>query len=214
MQWQAGIELQGTDFDPKPLAVLQTNIGNETRPGNFALNTGSVWDLDIASNTLFGGADWVAVNNGSAALNGGVLNIHQIGGYTPVVGDEVTIVRDLINGITLTSLSVSDPHWQPYLASSNTELRLKYTAIAAIPGDYDSNGVVDAKDYVLWRKSPAAYGGNPAGYNTWRTNFGRPPGSGSSLGGSAVPEPTSIVLVGLFAPALLARRRGSRRVEC
>ena len=64
ISWQAGMDLMGTDFDPKPGALLQTNIGNSTRPGNFSLNTGSMWDLDIASNTLVGGADWVDVNNG------------------------------------------------------------------------------------------------------------------------------------------------------
>jgi hypothetical protein len=209
MQWQAGIELQGTDFDPKPLAVLQTNIGNETRPGNFALNTGSVWDLDIASNTLFGGADWVAVNNGTVALNGGVLNIHQIGGYTPVAGDTVTIARDLLGSITLDSgaVTVSNPNWVLQTNATNKTIELKYSPSAGLPGDYNNNGTVDAADYALWRKNPSAYGGTPAGYNTWRTNFGRPPGSGSSLdGGGAVPEPSTIVLVGLFASVSLASR--------
>ncbi len=39
-------------------------------------------------------------------------------------------------------------------------------------GDYNGNGVVDAADYVLWRNDPATNGGSPAGYNTWRTNYG------------------------------------------
>ena len=68
----------GTDFDPKPGAVLLTNIGTApNKPANFSLNTGSVWDLDIASSTLVGGADWVDVNRtASAALNGGVAEHH------------------------------------------------------------------------------------------------------------------------------------------
>jgi len=83
---------------------------------------------------------------------------------------------------------------------------LKYFASAAIPGDYNGNGTVDAADYVKWRKNPTDFGGTPGGYNTWRTNFGKPPGSGSSLAGSAVPEPGTIVLVGLFASVSLAWR--------
>jgi hypothetical protein len=84
--------------------------------------------------------------------------------------------------------------------------------VEGLPGDYNNNGKVDAADYVLWRKNPTAYGGNPAGYTTWRANFGNPPGAGSSLGGgtqSAVPEPASMMLVviavvGMFS---LSRRR-------
>jgi hypothetical protein len=66
-----------------------------------------------------------------------------------------------------------------------------------LAGDYNADGKVDAADYVVWRKDPSAYGGDPAGYNTWRTNFGRPPGAGSALtsaAAAAVPEPSSFVL--------------------
>ena len=52
--------------------------------------------------------------------------------------------------------------------------------VAQLAGDYNHNGVVDAADYVLWRKNPSVYGGNPAGYNTWRANFGLTGGSGAA----------------------------------
>jgi hypothetical protein len=53
--------------------------------------------------------------------------------------------------------------------------RFRYFTEAAPPGpdgDYNENGTVDAADYVLWRNDPASHGGSPAGYNTWRANFG------------------------------------------
>ena len=69
---------------------------------------------------------------------------------------------------------------------------------------------VDAADYVLWRKSPNTYGGNPAGYNTWRANFGQPPGSGLGTAASAsavVPEPTaSFLLLSTVAGLSFLRR--------
>jgi hypothetical protein len=62
-----------------------------------------------------------------------------------------------------------------------------------LEGDFNTDGVVDAADYVVWRKTD---GSNPAGYNTWRTNFGRTAGSGAALAGAAsVPEPASMVLI-------------------
>jgi hypothetical protein len=66
-------------------------------------------------------------------------------------------------------------------------------------GDYNGDGFVDAADYVLWRKDPASYGGDPDGYNAWRANFGQmSPGSGTSLTSLSVPEP-SVILVWMAA---------------
>jgi hypothetical protein len=73
-------------------------------------------------------------------------------------------------------------------------------------GDYNQNGKVDAADCVLWRKSPSTYGGNPAGYNTWRANFGQPPGSGSGAS-TAVSEPASLILMMLAAAGVYPRWR-------
>jgi hypothetical protein len=78
-----------------------------------------------------------------------------------------------------------------------------------IAGDYNNDGRVDAADYVLWRKNPGAFGGDPAGYNTWRTNFGRTSGSGASLDGAAgVPEPMTCCLACLALVLWAPRRRG------
>ena len=57
--------------------------------------------------------------------------------------------------------------------------------------DFNGNGVVDAMDFVFWRK---INGGNAAGYNTWRANFGRTFGSSGTLAIGAVPEPASLTL--------------------
>jgi hypothetical protein len=83
----------------------------------------------------------------------------------------------------------------------------------AVAGDYSGNGVVDAGDYVVWRNSFGSSSilqadGNLNGvidagdYSIWRTNFGRSivgfgssVSSGSSISGSAVPEPRSAMLL-------------------
>jgi hypothetical protein len=70
------------------------------------------------------------------------------------------------------------------------------------PGDYNKNGVVDAADYVLWRKGDLAADSNgdtlvdQVDYDFWRANFGSPsPGAGAGLSGASVPEPASLILV-------------------
>jgi hypothetical protein len=99
------------------------------------------------------------------------------------------------------------------------ELRIAATGVApGIPGDYNSDGKVDARDYVVWRKYAGTTHGlpndptggtiGPTQYTTWRSHFGTGgPGAGSSLAsGSAVPEPACILLAFVGAFGLILRR--------
>jgi sulfatase modifying factor 1 len=94
-------------------------------------------------------------------------------------------------------------------------------ATIAVPGDYNVNGIVDAADYVLWRKNLGLSVTLPndstpgmvtsADYDIWRAHFGQTPaiatpGSGVQL--AAVPEPAGLILL-LISSTLCAfsRRR-------
>jgi hypothetical protein len=92
----------------------------------------------------------------------------------------------------------------------------------SVPGDYNGNDVVDAADYVLWRKTtnpkPANFRNevaslgtvDAADYIAWRVRFGNfmpPPGSGSGLGGGSVPEPASLWLMLMTRSALCCLRK-------
>jgi hypothetical protein len=83
------------------------------------------------------------------------------------------------------------------------ELLLPATNIA---GDHNLDGTVNAADYVAWRENPAAFGGDPAGFNAWKTNFGESLGSG----GNAVPEPAAWLLLSFAAAFIgIGRQRGN-----
>ena len=101
-------------------------------------------------------------------------------------------------GVTPTgAFTVSSPYtWN--LSKLYTTGEVTLTALAAIPGDFNNNGVVDAADYVVWRKTD----GTPAGYNAWRTHFGQPPAAArfAYRVNAAVPEPSTLVLL-MFAAA-------------
>jgi hypothetical protein len=92
-----------------------------------------------------------------------------------------------------------------------------------VPGDYNSNGVVDAADYVVWRDhlgtnfqlSNEVSGTTPGSvtqddYAAWRARFGNTSGSGSGLGGGSVPEPGMFGL--LLTAALSMCTSGWRRI--
>lgn len=95
------------------------------------------------------------------------------------------------------------------------------TLAAGTPGDFDGNGVVDARDYTIWRDNLGApdetklngngnglNGVDAADYALWKNNF-TVAGSGALAG--TVPEPTSagLLMLGMFA-CLLSSRRGGK----
>jgi hypothetical protein len=100
------------------------------------------------------------------------------------------------------------------------QLSLSPTSI--LQGDYNRNGIVDAGDYDIWRKSlgqSVAAGtsadGNfdgqitPADYNVWKSHIGQTSGSGSGVGlnaNAAVPEPPLAVLAAVVILVVVSRR--------
>jgi hypothetical protein len=71
----------------------------------------------------------------------------------------------------------------------------------SLDGDFNGNGVVDAADYVFWRKND----GTATGYNTWRTNFGRTGAAASGVEVASVPEPTSAVMMAIASILFVGR---------
>lgn len=97
------------------------------------------------------------------------------------------------------------------------------------PGDFDWNGVVDARDYIRWRNTMGTAANQGTGadadfsgvidngdFAIWRANFGKTystagSGAGSAVGASMVPETASAALVLVAAIIGLA---GVRRRQC
>lgn len=88
---------------------------------------------------------------------------------------------------------------------------IDFVEVTTLDGDYNDDGAVNAADYVVWRKNPAANGG-PQGYSTWRTNFGRSAGAGAAVQEqTAVPEPAAFQLLIAGLCAILAYKSPRNR---
>jgi hypothetical protein len=94
------------------------------------------------------------------------------------------------------------------------DYQLQLEIDAALQGDFNDDGAVDAADYVVWRKS----GGSVEEYNTWRAHFGQTGGSGSARNAASsttVPEPVSLLLCGIGGVFLCGvARNGCRGCGC
>jgi hypothetical protein len=114
-----------------------------------------------------------------------------------------------------------------FFGGGNMDAGDKIAAFSIFGGDANLNNVVDAADYVLWRKNlglnvtPGTNGDvnfngvvDSIDYRMWRQFFGaNAPAGAGALGdfGAAVPEPTSFALVAIGAVAFLSRRRSTER---
>jgi pectate lyase len=80
-------------------------------------------------------------------------------------------------------------------------LLLEATAAAGLPGDFNSDGVVNAADYTVWRDNTSGEY-TPADYTVWASNYGR-----SASTGTTVPEPSALMLLLIASARCLSRRR-------
>jgi hypothetical protein len=199
---------------------LVNTIGTLALDGGLTLNTGSILAMQLGAPTT---GDLINVG-GTTTINGGTVNITNAGGlgagsytlldYTGALGGSF---GNLALGTTPAGFNYS-------LVDTGSSINLNVAALATTDPDFNDDGVIDAADWVLWRKfnpTAAPLANNAMGdadadqdndtddYNLWRENFAEPfPGSGGGNGGnSAVPEPATfaMLLVGLVAAA--ARRR-------
>lgn len=171
--------------------------------GNMALGVEAALRMELGGLTAGSQYDQVTVA-GSLALDG-TLQLLFINGFMPTAGNSFNLLDWGSLSGTFSSLSL------PALAGGLTwnTSQLYTTGVvsvvsAGLPGDYNSNGVVDAGDYVLYRKylgTTHVLPNDPTGgtigavqYTTWRNHFGQSAGSGGSggLSGTALPEPASL----------------------
>jgi fibronectin-binding autotransporter adhesin len=137
----------------------------------------------------------------------GTLQVSLISSFAPAAGDSFDILDwgslsgafSAINLPTLTGLV-----WNTSQLYTIGVLRV---VAPGLLGDYNNNGVVDAADYVVWRKGlGTTY--SQADYDVWRAHFGQSAASGSVANVyAAVPEPASLVLLTLAVAAGVSIRR-------
>jgi hypothetical protein len=200
------------------------SVGIIELDGDYEQDADGALEMELASPTSF---DKFVVT-GDATL-GGTLAISLLD-YIP----QSSASFDIFDWETVTG--TFDTIHLPTLGgglSWNTDqlYTLGVLAIDGVLGDYNRNSVVDAADYIVWRKMSgmagtglAADGSGPAGlpdgvvdqhdYDLWSANFGNAvSGGGASDLISSVPEPGHMMLMLSACAWMLAARRRRPPVE-
>jgi hypothetical protein len=201
--------------------VLQTVSGQFTVPfdalgvawdgsgfwvGQFTIN-GLVERFDTAGNPT--GQSFHTSGN---FVNGGLA--YDSSDNTLFIGSFARVYHYTITGTELGSFMVPNARFVDGLEFQGVPLL----------GDYNQNGVVDAADYVVWRKSQGTtnilpndlIGGTigTAQYDQWRSHFGQTAGSGAALLSAeslsaAVPEPASALMLLMGGLVMCSRYRAA-----
>ena len=167
------------------------------------------------------------VVTGAATLNG-TLDVSLLSGFIPEAGDSFTVLT--AGSITGAFSAVELPLLSDGLVWNVNRSSTAVTLAVAL-ADYNRNGVVDAADYVLWRKTFGQTGtglladGNGDNevdhedYSIWRSHFGNTAGTATgsgSLAPAAVPEPSAawLLLIAGFLAAARCRIRGADIPVC
>ncbi len=214
------------------------SAGSTTIAGFYAQQAGAKLEIEIGGTTP--GSTYDVVNITSIAGLSGQLQLALPGGFLPSASDTFTVLSaasgifgafsNVANSQRLTTSDGIGSFLVHYgLGSPFNQNQVVLSAFEAVllPGDYNDDGVVDAADYVLWRKTFGMSGfalaadgnGNnqidSGDYDVWTAHFGESLGSGSGAAvalshdsDAAVPEPGSVTFVCLAI--ICGVRRGHR----
>jgi len=177
---------------------------------DFVNTTSSDGNVEVHSTRLADGRIGILIANlnssGSSNVN---ININGAAlgqsGTTWLYGVNQTIPLTTLLTSGLGSTFALNVPFQSILA-------VLVNAAPTLPGDFDQNGVVDAADYVTWRKSVGTTY-TPSDYDLWRAHFGQTVGVGATAN-YMVPEPPQCVISLMTVVALCGfRQPGSSRTN-
>lgn len=213
---------------------LEVNTTNGTV--RLKNQTGTAVNIDyyeITSGQNALNTSWTGLQNASPAISGFPQGNGSGNGWEKAGGSSSSVLAEsYLTGNSGVANGANLNLGTAFNVGGSQLLQFKYGKVTTVntpqTGDYNNNGVVDAADYVLWKNGgPLANDPSPgvqaSDYDQWRANFGHKAATSSSSlvtggviyvtagSGAGVPEPASVILVGIGAVVLVisGRKRNS-----
>lgn len=199
--------LTGGELHANQVGFSLTNNGGRIAPGSSVGATAVTGDLSLTTGTLeielASASSFDQVSATGALTLGGALDVIPLGGYAPVSGSWLIGTASSVSG----AFSSVTSGYSVRVSGGNV-----FLDFGSLPGDFNSDGHVDAADYTVWRDTLSV--SNPGGYAIWAANFNAG-AAAASPSSSAVPEPSSlIVLIATLAGLVLcSKHSGVRNLE-
>ncbi len=200
-----GVSFNPTTYDDAS-DVIQL-VGNKLRVTLANTTTENVATLDLNNVHLLLGRLTITDGNDTLSLWVDPISIASLSAPTFTRSNANFLSSLSSMGIVSynTSKSNAGGYLDALIVSNSSTALLDVTGV--VSGDFDRNGMVDAADYVVWRKSlGTTY--QQSDYQVWRANFGQSAASGSAgMGNATIPEPTTYMLLILAVAGWCSWRR-------
>ena len=173
--------------------------------GDVSFGPTSVLEIELGG--LTAGTQFDRVTIAESAVLGGALEVSLINGFTPTLGSsfQVLTATEGISGAfansALPSLSGGLGWDIDYTA---TGVRLNVVSASQQAGDFDGDGDVDGRDFLLWQRGGSPNPRSSGDLADWQANYG---GSGLTAATTAVPEPSGLILFAVVAAISCSSRR-------
>jgi hypothetical protein len=208
------LDFSGGNFNPGSSSFSVTKIRNQNNDTDNEF--GDADNVDWTRATNLNGVNYpnglVFVNEDSGTGNGETWMMTPSGSGLTLIADTYGSSATETSGVLdISALVGYKPGSILFTSNQGTSvgsLTVLINPNAALAGDFNDNGTVDAADYVIWRKTDS---GNSQGYTDWQANYGEGMDAGGGSAGasrspSAVPEPATLVLLMLTAAGWYLRR--------
>ncbi|MDC0936198.1 PEP-CTERM sorting domain-containing protein [Pirellulales bacterium] len=151
--------------------------------------------VDIGGTTI---GEWDVITVGGVAVVDGNLNVSLVSGFTPTAGDAFAIITatSILGSFVVESLPTLAGRLEWFVVYTGTSVEL----ISSFAGDFNLDGDVDGRDFLLWQRDPSV--GSLA---DWETNYGMVAPL-SAISSTTVPEPTTLLLGAMASIGLMLRR--------
>jgi hypothetical protein len=160
--------------DPQPLSGMDGWASLWVNPANFSST--KITDTAPATNVgndLRSGMDSIALRQANTSI-AGTPPLFEISVDTFVLGDDFDDVLALVGG-----------------------------GSPGQPGDFDGDGDVDGRDFLVWQRGDSPNSLSAGDLSDWQSNYG----VGALAAFSAIPEPGSLCLMAVGFAGLLMRKR-------
>ncbi|TWU20781.1 putative lipoprotein [Bythopirellula polymerisocia] len=185
--------------------IMEGDLKPGSSPGIMSfggdLEFGPAATLEIELGGLLAGDDFDHITVADDITLNGLLDVSIINGFTHSAGDTFEIITaasvlDTFDTVSLPPLP-GDLHWFVNYGATSVEL------VTTFAGDFDFDGDVDGRDFLVWQQSPAV-----GSLTDWQSNYGATTGTLGATS-AAVPEPSSLLLMALLLVTLSLRRKAA-----